>query len=143
MARSRSRSGRDTSAIASRQAAPLRRSAGVTLGLPSLTAALSLLALLQEDRRQWHPQGPARPARATVRSAARLVPAPRKDRYGGVRSWMSSLPSAVSFAAPRRVAVCVRRHRRREVLHALGVAGGSGGRFKRRRRSEYSSISCR
>lgn len=61
----------------------------------------------------------------------------------GISYGVSSVapPSGVRVATPSRVAVCVRREQRREVLHALRRTGG-GGR-KRRRYNEWSNISCK
>lgn len=81
-----------------------------------------------EDRRQYHPLGRARPAEATRRQARRLVTRGAKfERIG--------------FFTPSKVAICVRRKIRREVLHALKIAGGRG-HFRKRRRSFYSSVRC-
>lgn len=132
MARSRSRSGgqRDAFAIANPVVAdPLRR---------TVFTALSLLQEL-EDRRQWHPEAIA-PARAFVRSASRLIARPQPSRVRGRRIKLFS-PSMVAFADPARVAVCVRRRVRREVLHARRVAGSSTMR-KKRRFNPYSRIHC-
>lgn len=104
--------------------------------------ALRQLSALQEleDRRQWHPEGEFRPARAFVRSAARLI-APQPQRIVRGRRIRLFSPSMVAFAMPRKVAICVRRKTRREVLHALRVAGG-GGMRKKRRFNAYSRIHC-
>lgn len=49
----------------------------------------------------------------------------------------------LQYAIPKRVAVCVRRKERREVLHALRVAGRSGSAFKPRRRTNSETrIKC-
>lgn len=46
----------------------------------------------------------------------------------------------LQFDAPASVLVCVRRNRRREVLHARGVAGGRVSRVRRRNR--FSGVKC-
>jgi len=46
----------------------------------------------------------------------------------------------MAFRNPEKVAVCVRRHERKEVLHALRRVGRGSGR--RRRRNEASNIRC-
>lgn len=87
-----------------------------------------------DDRRFFDPAGPLRPAYSLGRDARRLEvrSTPRgRDLYPG---------AAVGFAVPERVAVCVRRHERREVIHALGKAGGGGSR--RRRRNYWSDVHC-
>jgi len=94
-----------------------------------------------EDRRNYHPSGVTSPARSFSRPQHTLVtPGPKNpDRVGNsIRS--STLPSAVAFQAPTKVLVCVRRHIRKEVLHALQKTGKSGQ--KRPRRSYYSDIHC-
>lgn len=49
-------------------------------------------------------------------------------------------PSLVqAFVAPRSVAICVRRKRRKEVLHARGVAGG---RVRRGKRNQWLDVRC-
>ncbi|MEM2002568.1 MAG: hypothetical protein QXT77_07995 [Candidatus Methanomethylicaceae archaeon] len=90
-----------------------------------------------EDRRRWHPERPSlRPFAASVRPAARIV-AKQNPTY----RQPSQTKAILAFAEPDRVAVCARRARRREVLHALNIAGGTG--FKKRRLTEASKISCR
>lgn len=98
-----------------------------------------------EDRRKYHPLGVFRPASSLRRANHRLVVSSTKvERPSGVRRRRAVLfrpPSAIAFRAPEHVLVCVRRHRRREVLFAKRRAG----RMKMRapRRSWYSQISCR
>lgn len=83
-----------------------------------------------EDRRRYHPERRHQPAAATHRQARRLVPGTKPNTLHKIR-----------FAIPNRVAICVRRKVRREVIHALRMAGrGSTGR---RRRTWQSAISCR
>lgn len=97
--------------------------------LSSYRAALSLL----EDRRQFHPLGPFRPATASPRRAARVVikspnrPFKRPDVFG--------------FAIPDRVAICVRRNERRQVLFAKRKMRAGAG--SRKRKNLWSSISCK
>lgn len=101
----------------------------VPSALSSYRAALSLL----EDRRLYHPLGPFRPARSLPTRAARVV----------VRNRTSSFrrPDVFGFAIPNRVAICVRRAQRREVLFAKRkMRSGAGGS---KRRNFWSSISCR
>lgn len=61
---------------------------------------------------------------------------------GWTRSPGSWTPVPVNIRAqdPRNVAVCVRRHDRREVLHALCRLGRGGGK---RRRNEWSDVHCK
>lgn len=94
-----------------------------------------LPVLAVEDRRQWHP-APFRPAAALQRSAARVV------AKQPAHKWQPAQTKAIlAFADPDKVSICARRSRRREVLFALKrTAKGSGSR---RRRNEFSKISCR
>lgn len=115
-----------------------------------LFSALEDLSDLREleDRRLWSPvythpatgYSPARtffgvPARV-VAGRARSAPGGRSRPLGGVYPVVS-----VGFERPRSTLVCVRRARRREVLHALGVAGSRG--LRRPRRNVYSAVSCK
>lgn len=58
------------------------------------------------------------------------------------------LSRRVGFQFPWQVMICVRRRRRREVLHALNIAGrvfrsgGGGGGFRHPRRNEWSEVRC-
>lgn len=89
-----------------------------------------------EDRRTFHPRGPTRPAAMFTTPNHRLRVRPNP----ALRNLHAVSPS-VAFQAPEHVLVCVRRQRRREVIHALGHAGAVGQ--KRPRRNHFSSISCR
>lgn len=86
---------------------------------------------LQElgDRRRYNPTKGVAPPAATRRSATRLV------------SPLYSPLNSVRFAEPKRVAICVRRKQRKEVLHAKRIAGGKGG-FRKRRNNFWSKVSC-
>ncbi|UOF79228.1 hypothetical protein [Microviridae sp.] len=125
MAKSRSRTRseglRETPAFANRR-------------LTALTYTIRPANLLQaiEDRREFHPERAARPARSFSRSVHTLAaPAGRPGR----------VPVGVTFENPTKVLVCVRRKSRREVLFAMGRTGRGSARG-RRRRSEYSDIQC-
>lgn len=54
----------------------------------------------------------------------------------------------VGFQHPWQVMICIRRKRRREVLHALDIAGrrfrsgSGGGGWKRPRRTQFSEVRC-
>lgn len=86
-----------------------------------------------EDRREFHPEGNVRPARAFRNYAARsvLVTPPSSSMRKVSRT---------SFAFPKAVPVCVRRKERREVLMALGKGGG---RHSPPKRNWLSNISCK
>lgn len=100
-----------------------------------------------EDRRTWHPEGKARPARSFDSSRHRLVVGQAQVKqavrtgYTKLRHLALQVPKAVAFQAPEKVLVCVRRQMRREVMHALKKAGKRGQ--KSRRWSWYSNISCK
>lgn len=87
-----------------------------------------------EDRRTFHPLRDFRPALTFgKRSSARVVDKAKPAR--------SISPSRFHFAVPNKVLICVRRQRRKEVLHALRRVGrGSSG--SRRIRNYYSDVRC-
>lgn len=120
--------------VAVRPTPSYSRPSFVTLARPRV--ALSEI----EDRRTYHPLDFFRPARSFNRSQHSLVvkqPAKNKDRFSGLRG----LPTAIQFHAPKKVLVCVRRQRRKEVIHALKKTG-KGAAKRLRRRSYYSNIHC-
>lgn len=86
-----------------------------------------------EDRRRFHfdPVKPARTVKGTL-ARTRLAKAPQTHR----------LPYTLNFVAPKRVAICVRRQTRKEVIFAKGRAGG-GRKRRSPKRNAYSSISCK
>lgn len=101
-----------------------------------------------EDRRLFHFQGPdapaldidGRPARVTVRNRNRPKRhKPQAYRFGP--KVHSQTKGIITFEAPDRVAVCIRRKRRKEVLFAKRKAGRGGNRPPRR--TWLSKISCR
>jgi len=87
-----------------------------------------------EDRRTFYPDPLFRPAASFPRHASRVV---ASSSEGGNAFYPSS---RIAFAAPAGVSVCVRRKQRKEVLHALGKAGGRVSR--RRRRNWTSEVDC-
>lgn len=90
---------------------------------------------LVEDRRYFHPMGPARPASAFTRSSSRVV-VPKWSTVGA-----AGVTAKLAFNSPSSVLVCVRRKSRREVLFAKGKGGRRGQR--RPKRNIWSSIKCR
>lgn len=88
---------------------------------------------LYEDRRTWYPEAirPARSFQGPTRLQIKPVSRARHLAYP---------PQAVSFVAPRRVLVCVRRQIRREVLHAFRKTGRSGQRSPRL--TQWSGVHC-
>jgi len=113
------------------------------LKAPRLPSSRSYLQEL-EDRREFTPEL-YRPARASVRSAARLEVAHDRNVNRSrqkVRPNKLLVPDNLRFSDPSRVALCVRRHQRREVLHATKRVG-RGSSVKPPRWSEFSSIRCK
>lgn len=117
-----------------------------------LRAPKTINLRLFEDRRTFHPDL-FRPAVALPRSSSRLIvgegirvgrPNTNVSRPDTVRSsFRGSIPHRVGFEVPKDVVICLRRKRRREVLHALGKAGRGGiGRGRRRHTNEFSEIGC-
>lgn len=100
---------------------------------------------LAEDRRQWHPDGFNRSLRTVFGqpSVSYRVPSltQRYRPFTTFRSQMWTLPAKVGFKEPNKVAVCVRRKQRREVLFAKHKTGRSGQ--KRPRWNWFSRITCR
>lgn len=109
-----------------------------------------------EDRRTYYPER-ARPAR-TLTGARHRLRAPGITPTGPLRHLIGptgafsgqvvsgdprplDVPSSVRFEAPDGVILCRRRSARRQVLHALGVAGRRG--LAAPRRNEFSSVSCK
>lgn len=52
-----------------------------------------------------------------------------------------AVPTRIRFSDPKRVAICVRRHTRREVLFALKKTG-KGARAHKRKWNENSEVRC-
>lgn len=103
--------------------------------VPELRALDQARAIVRaiEDRRTWHPQRALRPAGAVPRAARRLV-----HSVSTARGFFP--PSRFSFAVPKKVAICVRRKTRREVLFAKRSTGK--GAKSPRRRNRWSNIGC-
>lgn len=90
-----------------------------------------------EDRRTYYP-GKFRPAGLiSVGKRPRLI-AKQNPAYKAP----SQTKAIVAFAEPKKVAVCIRRKTRKEVLFATGK-GGSRKKQKPPRKSEFSDISCK
>lgn len=105
--------------------------------LPSILPPRTLRVDLRpvEDRRLFHPLGRVRPA-LSVSGQAHSLALPRGSSRGVF------LSSAVAFKSHKRVSICVRRKRRKEVIFALG-RNGRGGSFRKPRRNFYSDVECR
>lgn len=136
MARRRRRD--DQRAQLTRSATALR---SLAVRLPAVTALpprLHFDLTPIEDRRQYHPLNVFRPARTVYGSPVGPLKVARPGRETKARF---RLPVGIRFDVPAKVAVCVRRKRRKEVLHALKKVGkGSGG--GKRRRNFWSGVQC-
>lgn len=139
---SRSKRGRDVSSAASAhryRPRPVPRVSASMSVLPQLSRTndpFGVLALPVADRRTWHPAGPLTRPWAAPFSSSRQV-AKQNPSF----NQPSYTKAVVAFQAPDGVAVCVRRKRRKQVLHAKGVAGKKG--IRRYRRNYTSNYSCR
>lgn len=109
-----------------------------------------------EDRRRFHPLRRGAPAATfSRRDQRRIVEKYRAvqtnffqqasyDPFVGFSQPVASISMPAgrpAFAVPKKVAVCVRRHQRREAIFAMGHAG-KGAAQKRRRQSEFSNVQC-
>jgi len=133
---------RDAYAITNRRlfVAPRLPVAVRVLSVRRPAARFSVLQQI-EDRRTFHPEGVARPARGYRIARHRLqVVGPGTDVVPGLFS-APVVPVGVGFAAPRQVAICVRRRVRKEVIHALGKAG-RGVKRRLPRFNYYSEVIC-
>lgn len=89
-----------------------------------------------------------KPARLTYSTPRKTLQPPARPFRGPLRSFSGSVvlrppetPKRVSYAHPRALPLCSRREQRREILHALGVAGRRG--LRPPKRNAFSSVSCR
>lgn len=99
-----------------------------------------------EDRRLWNPERILSPVPASLtRSARRQVVMPRQSASaspratGGLLTPTAMIGAGIGFAQPNKVAICVRRHSRREVLFAKGVGGT---KVRRGKRNPWSYVQC-
>lgn len=109
-------------------------------------------ALHQSDRRKSVLVEPGRnvnrigrPPGAIIRRATRLYVAGVASGKGIERpvQRLERLPERVAFAIPRKIAICVRRKIRKEVLHAYKLVNkGRGGSGRPRQRNEWSAVKC-
>lgn len=104
--------------------------------VPRFSVSPLSLSLI-EDRRFYRPEPtPLRPVFSiTSRSAARIV-AKQNPRYKPD----SQTKAILAFAEPDVLPLCIRRKRRKQVLHAKGIAGSRG--LRPPRRNSWSEVSC-
>lgn len=110
------------------------------LGLSPVLLRRDLVKSL-EDRRLYEPGAEliGRPARSLPREAGRVIVKRSLPSRGVVNQFPSH---RLGFAVPPNVAICARRHERKEVLLALGHAGRGKRVSNKRRRTEWSDIDC-
>lgn len=113
-------------------------------GLPLSRLATPLVMI--EDRRSYHPDGYVRPLRTLSTSRHRLtsrtvVHATRSTAKRNLPNLFSLKNDRIAFQAPDKLLVCIRRKRRKEVIHATGQAGSRRAQ-KTPRYNQWSSIVC-
>jgi len=108
----------------------------------SLSPSRSVFPTLTEleDRRTWNPLGSVAPARSISRDRHRLQATAVTTTQFRSNSRPAKFSHFIGFALPRKVLICIRRKRRKEVLHARRKTGKSGQ--KRPVRNFYSKIKC-
>lgn len=107
----------------------------LTLGLRSRAPIGTALSAI-DDMRSFDFEPATRPARLFTGAPATVsvTQSPKKSQAPG------RVPYQIAFQAPAETLVCVRRHRRREVLFAFKKTGKGGQR--RPRRSRWSDMKC-
>lgn len=116
---------RDVLTIASAPVALLQRALSPVLSPVEQTASLL------DDWRNWVPEPRSR------------RPQTKSGNFPVIKQTRKATPFGYTdhFAAPGAVVQCVRRHRRREVLHALRKAGRRGKKGPYRR-NMWSGVHC-
>lgn len=98
--------------------------------------SLALNPLLVDDRRSFDFAPASRPARLFTGATASVTATPRTKT-----KTKNSMPAfQQAFVAPQATLVCVRRHQRKEILHAFNKTGKRGQR--KPRRSKWSNTKC-
>lgn len=137
--------------------------------LPSLLLSKNLLSSpksklsLYQDRRLYHPLGDNRPMASKTESYPQLTERPSlshprispRSPYNPIRKIERDLintttgeiasfgaydPFKISWENPYKMIICLKRQMRREVMHALGMAGKSG--FKKPKFTQHSFVRC-
>lgn len=91
-----------------------------------------------EDRRSFNPD-PDVPARSSRIWRSRLAVPTASRLAGRTASQPVYGVGSIAFKAPAKVAICVRRKVRKQVLLAKGKGGGS---HRKPRRNRYSNVWC-
>lgn len=113
---------------------------------------------LYQDRRYWHPKGANQPARSLTENYPRIIEtAPRAkpkasyipvwkgDDYvvphtGEILLFKHMNPFKITWENPSKMIICLRRKLRKEMMHALGIAGKKG--FKPKHLTPNSYVKC-
>lgn len=102
----------------------------ITSPLKTTWSPQHVLAL--DDRRVYRPDRSNRPPPANRNAATRIRANPTSRNLTGVQ-----------FAIGKEISLCQRRKQRREVFHALRLAGRKGtGKGKPRRTNFWSEVKC-
>jgi len=107
------------------------------LPIRPIRRSVPLPLLEHQDFRQWHPAPLSKPLRRLGGASARLKVATPARPVGGPVTFPYH---KVAFRDATRVVLCVRRQVRRQIIHALGKAGG---KVRRPRFNRNSQVSCR
>ena len=111
-----------------------------SIARPRLLRPLPILAGLH-DRRHYEPDRSTKPPAAGKRDATRIQADNRTNSRNGRTT--VGLVTTINFRNPRSVHLCRRRKSRRQVIHALGIAGKRGvGEGRRRHVNFWSKVSC-
>lgn len=95
------------------------------------------------DRRTFHPDGVTmRPLTSSFGPPGGMRDVNKARGKGTSNRYLRPTYGARVFGGVQKVAVCVRRNVRRQVLFAHGVGGGSTRRLRRRVRSSTSDVRC-
>lgn len=116
-----------------------RDSTHIASSLLRPTVIPDLLSLI-EDRRTFNPAEYYPKGTSKLSSEIGIAPVKRSGVKRGKN--VAFQPDIFRFKMPEKVALCVRRKSRREVLFALRKTG-KGSRMVKRRRNRYSEISCK
>jgi len=127
---------------ASRFSAPRVFSPSVLISRPALRQLVASTLLREiQDRRQFHPDRPYAPAGVFSGVYQRkIIDRPVRAPNGFLSPSVDIAPGRFGFAVPEKVAICVRRKRRREVLFAR--RGTGKGSRARRKYNYFSTINC-
>lgn len=99
---------------------------------------------LVSDRRLYHPAKVVAPVYSPRKSQRRIVEVPKNvSQARGKKAAVVKRARGFkfSFAVPRKVELCVRRAKRRQVLFAMRRTG-KGSRKVHRRRNYWTGVTC-